>query len=179
VSEGACSRKSIARILARHPRLAQVLAASRGTVGAQHAAPLRERLVASVRADVEKALQGERQLGDQVAQILSSRFDNDARAQVVRLIADRAQQLVPSAAKRVLNEWTQTTLATHRGQTQRADSASSRADVMSASAPARPIGSEKAPARRQEAPRSSAQAGASGSQPINYRKLSDEQILDL
>ena len=147
--------------------------------GAQRAAPLRERLASSVRAEVEKALQGDRQLCEQVAQILSSRrFDNDVRAQVVRLIADRAQQLVPSAAKRVLNEWTQTTLAAHHGRSQRADSASV-ADVAPASVPARPAGSEQRPARRQDAPRSSAQASATKSQPINYRKLSDEQILDL
>jgi len=150
-----------------------------GQAGAQRAAPLRERLAASVRADVEKALQGDRQLGEQVAQILSSRrFDNDSRTQVVRLITDRAQQLVPGAAKRVLNEWTQATLAAHRGRTQRADSASV-ADVAPASVPARPAGSEPRPARRQDATRSSGQAGATKSQPINYRKLSDEQILDL
>jgi hypothetical protein len=44
---------------------------------------------------------------------------------------------------------------------------------------ARPAGSEQRPARRQDAPRSSAQASATKSQPINYRKLSDEQILDM
>src|SRR5258707_158762 len=71
--------------------------------GAQRAAPLQERLASSVPAEVEKALQGGRQLGAQVAQILASRrFDNDARAQIVRLIGERAQQLVPGAAKRVL-----------------------------------------------------------------------------
>jgi hypothetical protein len=141
--------------------------------GAQRAAPLRERLAASVRADVEKALQGDRQLGEQVAQILSSRrFDNDARAQVVRLIADRAQQLVPSAAKRVLNEWTQTTLAAHHGHSQRADAGSARPDVARASLPAHPVGSEKTPGRRQD-------GGASRSHSINYRKFSDEQILDM
>jgi hypothetical protein len=158
-----------------------------GQAGAQRAAPLRERLAASVRADVEKALQGDRQLGEQVAQILSSRrFDNDTRAQIVRLISDRAQQLVPGAAKRVLNEWTQTTLAAHRGRTQRPDSASA-ADVAPArpevygraSVPARPAGSEQRPARRQDTPRSAGQASATKSQPINYRKLSDEQILDM
>jgi hypothetical protein len=150
-----------------------------GQAGAQRAAPLRERLAASVRADVEKALQGDRQLGEQVAQILSSRrFDNEARAQVVRLIADRAQQLVPSAAKRVLNEWTQTTLAAHSGRTQRVDS-TSVADVAPASVLARSAGSEQRPQRRQDAPRSSGQASATKSQPINYRKLSDEQILNL
>jgi hypothetical protein len=150
-----------------------------GQAGAQRAAPLRERLAASVRADVETALQGDRQLGEQIAQILSSRrFDNDARAQVVRLIADRAQQLVPGAAKRVLNEWTQTTLAAHRGSAQRADSTSSRADVAPTSVPSRPVASEKAPPRRQGAS-SSGQASATKSQAINYRKLSDEQILEM
>jgi hypothetical protein len=148
--------------------------------GAQRAAPLRDRLAASVRVDVEKALQGDRQLGEQVAQILSSRrFDNDARAQIVRLISERAQQLVPGAAKRVLNEWTQTTLAAHRGRTQHADLASARAEVAPASAPVRPAGNERAPARRQDASRSSGQASATRSQPVNYRKLSDEQILEM
>jgi hypothetical protein len=148
--------------------------------GAQRAAPLRQRLAASVRADVEKALQSDRQLSEQVAQILSSRrFDNDARAQLVRVIADRAQQLVPGAAKRVLNEWTQTTLAAHRGRTQRADAASARADVAQASVPAHPAGSEKTQGRRQDASGSPAQAGATRSPSINYRKLSDEQILDM
>src|SRR5439155_337962 len=110
-----------------------------GQAGAQRSAgsaqdratPLRERLSASVRAEVEKALQGDRQLGEQVAQILSSRsFDNGTRVQIVRLIGERAQQLVPVAAKRVLNEWTQTTLSAHRANTQRADSAALRADLV-------------------------------------------------
>ena len=153
---------------------------SPGQAGAQHAAPLRERLAASVRAEIEKALQGDRQLGEQVAQILAARrFDNDTRAQVVRIISDRAQQLVPRAAKRVLNEWTQTTLAAHRGRTQRVDAASA-IDVVPASLPARPITSERRPALRQDAPpRDSGQAAAARSRQVNYRKLSDEQILDM
>jgi hypothetical protein len=151
-----------------------------GQPGAQRAVPIRERLAASVRADVEKALQGDRQLGEQVAQVLATRrFDGDTRAQIVRLIAERARQLVPGAAKRVLNEWTQTTLAAHRGRTQREDSASAKADVALASMPARPVGSEQARTRRQDAPRSSGQASAMRSQLINYRKLSDEQILEM
>ena len=159
-----------------------------GQAGAQPAAPLRERLAASVRADVEKALQGDRQLGEQVAQMLAARrFDNDARAQIVRVIAERAQQLVPIAAKRVLNEWTQTTLAAHRGRTQRADSASSKADVAQArpeaygraSVPARSAGNEQTHGRGQDAPRASGQASTTKSRQINYRKLSDEQILEM
>lgn len=166
---------AIERTLEQALPVAQPLLAVRGS-GAQAGLPggqargpaLRERLSAAIRQDIEKSLQGDRQLGEQVAQILSSRrFDNDARTQVVRIIADRAQQLVPGAAKRVLHEWTQTTLAAHRGSTQRADSTSSRADVAPTSVPSRPAASEKAPPRRQ------------GASSINYRKLSDEQILDL
>src|SRR5258706_4609230 len=169
--------------------LAQALPSSEqhntpGQAGAQRAAPLQDRLASSVRAEVEKALQGDRQLGEQVAQILASRrFDNDARAQIVRLIGERAQQLVPGAAKRVLNDWTQARLAGHRGNTQGPDAASLRTEVAparpEASVPAHPAGSEKAHARQQNAPRSSGQAGATKSQAINYRKLSDEQILDM
>ena len=150
-----------------------------GQAGVQRAAPLRERLAGSVRVEVEKALQGDRQLGEQVAQILSSRrFDNEARAQIVRLIGERAQQLVPGAAKRVLNEWTQTTLAAHRGRTQRADAAPAT-DVAPASLPARPVGNEQHSAPRQNASRDSGQGAAARSRQVNYRKLSDEQILDL
>ena len=151
-----------------------------GQAGVHRTAPIRERLTASVRTEIEKALQGDRQLGEQVAQVLSSRnFNDDARAHVVRLIRERAQQLVPGAAKRVLNEWTQTTLAAHRSRTQRNDMASARADVAMASVPARPAGSEKTQTRRQDASRNPGPAGATGSQRVNYRKLSDEQILDM
>src|SRR5260370_23107080 len=127
-----------------------------GQAGAQRAAPLHEKLASSIRVDVEKALQGDRQLGEQVAQILASRrFDNDARAQIVRLIGERAQQLVPGAAKRVLNEWTQTTLAAHRGRTQLADSAAGRGDAAQSSASARAASDDaQAHSRRPDAARS-------------------------
>jgi hypothetical protein len=152
-------------------------------VEAQHAAPLQARLSAAIRQDVEAALKGDRQLGEQVAQILSGRrLDEETRAQVVRLIGDRAQQLVPIAAKRVLNDWTQTTLAAHRGNTARADAASVRREVAPAifeerSAPL-PTGSSAGSARdrSQESNRSAAR---SDGRRVDYRKLSDEQILDL
>src|SRR5882762_9417837 len=151
-----------------------------GQAGTQRAAPLHEKLASSIRVDVEKALQGDRQLGEQVAQILASRrLDNDSRSQIVRLISERAQQLVPGAAKRVLNEWTQTTLAAHRGRTQRADSASATADTALASAPGRSGANDQANARQQDASRRPGQASATKSQSVNYRKLSDEQILEL
>jgi hypothetical protein len=151
-----------------------------GPAGAQRAAPLHEKLASSIRVDVEKALQGDRQLGDQVAQILASRrLDNESRSQIVRLISERAQQLVPGAAKRVLNEWTQTTLAAHRGRTERADAASARTDVPLASAPVRSGANDQTNPRRQDAPRGSGQVTTTKSHTVNYRKLSDEQILEM
>jgi len=151
-----------------------------GQAGAQRAAPLHEKLASSIRVDVEKALQGDRQLGEQVAQILSSRrLDNESRSQIVRLISERAQQLVPGAAKRVLNEWTQTTLAAHRGRTERADAASARTDVPLASAPVRSGANDQANTRRQDVPRGSGQVSTTKSHTVNYRKLSDEQILEM
>ncbi len=78
-------------------------------------AAMRTRLAASIRQDIELALQGDRQLGEQVARVLSARrLDEATRSQVVRLIGERAQQLVPTTTRRVLGEWTQTTLAAHR-----------------------------------------------------------------
>jgi hypothetical protein len=53
---------------------------SPGQAGAQRAAPLHEKLASSIRVDVEKALQGDRQLGEQVAQILASRRSTMTRA---------------------------------------------------------------------------------------------------
>jgi hypothetical protein len=150
-------------------------------VGARNFVPLHQRLAATIRQDVEAALKGDRQLGEQIAQILSARrFDNDTRAQVVRLIDERARQLVPGAAKRVLNEWTHTTLAAHRTNTSRADAASTRREVP----PVHPGGaSSPAGPRATSQPGKSLDANRGATRPdprrIDYRKLSDEQILEL
>jgi hypothetical protein len=149
------------------------------SVGAQHAAPLQARLTAAIRQDVEKALQGDRQLGEQVAQILSGkRLDSETRAQVVRLIGERAQQLVPSATKRALLDWTQTTLAAHRGKSGHAESISTKREV----APTAPLprASQDHGAQRKDAARSSQSAERPHTKGrVNYGRLSDEQILDL
>ena len=111
-------------------------------------AAMRSRLAATVRQDIEKALQGDRQLGEQVAQVLSARrLDSNARAQIVRLIGDRAQQLVPGTSKRVLGEWTQTTLDSHRGRTNRIETAAARRDVATASPESRTVSSTANSAR--------------------------------
>ena len=145
-------------------------------------AGMKSRLAATIRQDIEKALQGDRQLGEQVAQVLSSRrLDNESRTQVVRLIGERAQQLVPSAAKRVLSDWTQTTLASHRGRLDRSDAAATRREVEPASATARAAGSSPASSPRgQQTEKRQRHAGATNTaRSVDYRKLSDDQILDL
>lgn len=148
----------------------------------RHSAPLQARLGAAIRDDLEKALQADRQLGEQVAQILSARrFDNETRAQVVRLINDRAQQLVPGAAKRALNDWTQATLAAHTARTRHSDSNAARVDLSPATAPGTAAPSASAANARGETARaaSARTAHTSKSARVDYRKLSDDQILDL
>ena len=126
-------------------------------------APVRERLSSAIRQEIETALRGDRNLGDQVAQVLAGRkFDDATRAQVVRLIGERARQLVPGAAKRVLSEWTQTALAAHRARTQKTEAAASRRDVEGVSAVPGNV-----PKR------------STSSREIDYRRLSDEQILEM
>jgi hypothetical protein len=150
---------------------------------AGQAPPLHDRLSAAVRQDVEAALKGDRQLGEQIAQILSARrFDSETRAHVVRLIGDRARQLVSVAAKRVLNDWTQTTLAAHRGKAARADSASARREVAPYSSASRSAslspGSSGGSNRAQSQDPNRGAPRPDGRR-VDYRKLSDEQILDL
>lgn len=145
-----------------------------GGVGAQHGAPLQSRLSAAIRQDVELALQGDRQLGEQIAQILAAhRFDDATRVQVVRLINDRAQQLVPVAAKRALNDWTQATLAEHRARTRNAEAASSRREVPAAASAAHSSAHNEPPRSAQTASRPASRNR------LDYSRLSDDQILDL
>jgi hypothetical protein len=135
--------------------------------------PLRERLASSVRQDVEAALKGDRQLGEQIAQILAARrFDDTARAQVVRLIGERAQQLVPGAARRVINEWTGATLAAHGAKSERTTASSARREVAPAAS-----SSGNTHAAQSRDPDSG--RGATKPRNVDYRKLSDQQILDL
>jgi hypothetical protein len=152
-------------------------------VGARSIVPLQQRLGAAIRADIEAALKNDRQLGEQVAQILSGRrLDSETRAQVVRLIGERAAQLVPGAAKRALNDWTETTLAAHGARTSRTETASGRREVATASAAQGSPRVMQAQSRnqRQETHGQNARPGGAGhSRRVDYGKLSDEQILEL
>lgn len=138
----------------------------------ENGAALKERLATAIRQDVEKSLQGDRDLGEQVARIVSGqRLDDATRAQVVRIIGDRAQQLLPGSARKVLADWTQTTLASHSNRAERvpaqittrsaSSNANSDAGAQFKSAPP----AERAPASHR-APRK-----------IDYRRVSDDDIL--
>jgi hypothetical protein len=134
----------------------------------ENGSALKQRLAAAVRQDVERALQGDRSLGEQVARVLASqRLDHAARVQVVRLIGERAQQLVPGATRRVLADWTQTTLAAHgtREAGAAAPAVATRApDTEAAKASQRP---SVEPRKRTATPRR-----------IDYRRVSDDDILN-
>jgi hypothetical protein len=160
----------------------------------ENGAALKQRLSAAVRQDVEKALQGDRALGEQVAHILSGqRLDNAARAQVVRLIGERAQQLVPGATRRVLADWTQTTLATHGARSEQEHTPARHRDgepaasvlVDRSSAPVAhkntsETSTQSLAARRQTSRDPSSRDIGSSHSPrrIDYRRISDEDILN-
>jgi hypothetical protein len=135
---------------------------------------LKSRLVGAIRQDVEKALQGDRQLGEQVAQLLSGKqLNNETRAQVVRLIGERAEQLVPGATKRALKDWTQSTLEVHRERTGRGAAAVARPEVAAVATTASGRGdSQNKPGRD-----AAASARGTAGRAVDYRKFSDDQIL--
>jgi hypothetical protein len=181
--------KSVGGAIARalQQALPNIAAAERSSPGgtphsSSSPAPLQARLSQAIREDVERALQGDRQLGTQVAQILASRrLDDATRAQVVRLINDRALQLVPGAAKRALDEWTQATLAAHRSRTTRSESAASRREVPAAAPASRDLRSATQTSAQQNASSRNTHSDPrpAGKARINYGKFSDDQILDM
>ncbi len=141
---------------------------------------LRERLVGSVRENVNAALQSDTQLGEQVRQILAAgRFDGAARAQVVRLIDARAQQLVPTAVRQVVSEWTQATW-TSRNAAGLEDRANEAAVTKRTIAPA--VANTQAARKNAPAPTAREQQTRGRlrtTSRLDYRQLSDEQILEL
>jgi hypothetical protein len=147
--------------------------------GHGESAALKARLVGAIRQDVERALQGDRQLGEQVGQVLSGKqLNNETRVQVVRLIGERAEQLVPGATKRALKDWTQSTLAAHRERTGRSTAAGARQEVAPAAASGGGRGDSQRKPGRDSAATSASVRRASG-RTVDYRKFSDEQILEI
>jgi len=152
-----------------------------GRDGAAQGTPLQERLGAAVREDVEAALKSDAQLGEQVAKILGARrFDDATRAQVVRVIEARAQQLVPGAVKRVVGSWTTATLGT-RGKSRASEEGldDSRAARETAAKPTPQTGKSGQSSGRSESSEARAPGRMANRGRVDYGKLSDEQILEL
>lgn len=156
--------------------LEQALPNLKASGAARGGVPLQERLSVAARQDVEAGLKSDAQLGEQVARVLAGRrFDAAARAQVVRLIDARAQQLVPGAVRRVVSEWTEVAVGT-RG--------SAKADRVSLEQT-----QARLPVPRRGEPGSKGEYGKSGQSTVttktlrrgrlDYGKLSDEEILSL
>ena len=143
---------------------------------------LQERLQAAVREDVEAALRSDASLGEQVARVLSGRrLDEAARAQVVRLIDARAQQLVPGAVRRVVGSWTQATLGSRKADAGAESGARSEEERRAE----RPSGSSRQSLNGTQAVRREERSTAKGTVRgvprgrMDYRKYSDEQILEM
>jgi len=145
----------------------------------KQASSLQERLATAVREEVESALRSDASLGEQVARVLSGRrLDEAARAQVVRLIDTRAQQLVPGAVRRVVGSWTQATLGarkTEAGAESAGRGGEERRVDRSASSSQRTVSGDSAANRN--AQRTAARSVPRGR--VDYGKLSDEQILGM
>jgi hypothetical protein len=145
----------------------------------KQASSLQERLATAVREEVESALRSDASLGEQVARVLSGRrLDEAARAQVVRLIDARAQQLVPGAVRGVVGSWTQATLGARKTDAG-AESAGRGGDERRVERPA--SSSQRTVSGNSEANRNG-QTAAGRSVPrgrVDYRKMSDEQILGM
>jgi hypothetical protein len=112
--------------------------------------------------EVHRALAADRNLSEQVANVLRDRrFGGAEQQRVASLLAGRAKQLVPSVARRVIGEWTSTVLDTARSKAARQASAASRVDI------AAPGGSLDSMPLRQMSARE-----------VNYAVMSDEEILN-
>ena len=160
------------------PEIARVLERALPAGNNEPARATQERLSGLVRTEIETALRQDRALGEQVAQLLRSRtFDDATRAQVVRLIAARATSLVPAASRRVLAEWTQSALAAHRARRSSTGATDSARDTSFSSATAASPASS--PAKPRPAQTATLGTTHTASRRINYRALSDEEILDL
>jgi len=153
------------------PNLRQLRAP--GAAEGQTAAPLQERLGAAAREEIDAALKSDAQLGEQVARVLEGRrFDDATRAQVVRLIDTRAQQLVPSAVRKVVGQWTQATLGAKGKRSHAEDAAQVDLGAANKNGIARATNGEEGrdrPSKNQTA----------RERRVEYGKMSDEQILEM
>jgi hypothetical protein len=122
----------------------------------------RRRIGEDVFREVHASLASDRELSRRVGETLRDwRFDAAARQQVVALVSGRARAVLPEVARRVVAEWTSSVLASERAKTARIDSAAARRDITGGRLP-EPVA-----------------ANALRPRDVDYRRLSDEQILEM
>lgn len=122
----------------------------------------RNRIVGEIYRELDGALRSNRELARQLREAFRSGAGDAAHQRsLVGWIVGRAKQALPAVAKKVIGEWTSSVLASSRERLERHTSASKRVDIAGA-------GSSDGVSRKPLTPRD-----------INYRKLSDADILNL
>ncbi len=122
----------------------------------------RRRIAADVFGEINATLQNDRALTRQVAAALRQwQFTDEVKQQVVNLIFGRAKSLIPGMAKRVVSDWTSSVLGASRAKLEKQNAATRRVDITGG-------GAQEARPRQPLAPKD-----------INYREVSDEQLLEM
>jgi hypothetical protein len=121
------------------------------------------RIADDIYTDIGKQLAADVQLSSQIGEVLRGwQFGSGEQQQVSTLLTARARQLLPSAARKVIGEWSTNVLATARTRAARSEASASRVDVGNAAS--RPAASSE-PAR------------ALKPKEIDYARTSDDDIL--
>ena len=121
----------------------------------------RARVVGEIYRELDKSLQTNPDFTKHVrSAVKAGNFDAAHQNAIVSLVVGRARQSLPSVAKRVLNEWTSTVLATNQDRRAKQRSAEGRVDIAGARG-----GKD---AQRARSPRD-----------IDYSRMSDADILNL
>jgi len=121
------------------------------------------RIADDIYTDIGKQLAADAQLSSRVGEVLRGwQFGPGEQQQVSTLLTARARQLLPSAARKVIGEWSSNVLATARTRAARSEASASRVDVGNAAS--RPAASSE-PAR------------ALKPKEIDYARTSDDDIL--
>ena len=122
----------------------------------------RGRLVGEIYREIDGALRSNRQLTQQLREAFrSGPLDSNHQRAIVSLLTARAKQALPGIAKRVLNEWSSTILATHEERRARQRASERRVDIAGSNGSGQD-------GRRQMTPRD-----------IDYSRMSDSDILNL
>ncbi|HEV2489511.1 MAG TPA: hypothetical protein VGT03_06870 [Candidatus Acidoferrales bacterium] len=122
----------------------------------------RNRIVGEIYRELDATLRANRQLGKQLREAFQAGAGDSAHQRaIVTMVTGRARQALPAVAKRVIGEWTQTIVAANRERLGRHEAASKRVDISGAG------------------PSDGVNRKPMSSRDINYRKLSDADILNL